>query len=401
MQKPNILYIVPCWPHGKRFGSQLRVLHLARALRQVGNVKLAVADSVGAGIEGMTETSAEFQIECHGRLRETAALSWPKRIYRAIQPRTLTPDGFVVEETLNRCVSQRLEDFDLIWLSSLRMADSFPRWTWPRSVIDVDDLPSRYEESLANNEPNFGKRLRARIRMLKYKRRENLLTERFNLVAVCSDNDREYLSTNRTVHVIPNGFEPPIGEPRRRPTAPPRIGFIGQFGYPPNREGVAWFIKNCWPRVKEQIPDARLRLLGRDTPDQKETGRDIDPLGWIEDPTDEIATWSAMIVPIKFGAGTRVKIAEAFSRKCPVVSTTLGAFGYDVANGRELCLADEPADFANACLKLARDNGEAAAMADRAWQRFLNEWTWEAITPRVCAAAEDCLRRNKNQAAAQ
>ena len=119
---------------------------------------------------------------------------------------------------------------------------------------------------------------------------------------------------------------------------------------------------------------------------------DVDALGYVPDAASEIATWSAMIIPVRQGAGTRVKIADGFSRKCPIVSTHLGAFGYDVRSGRELLLADKPDDFAAACVSLIRDPTGASAMADRAYAAFLQNWTWDAIAPRVWAAAEDALR---------
>jgi glycosyltransferase involved in cell wall biosynthesis len=124
----------------------------------------------------------------------------------------------------------------------------------------------------------------------------------------------------------------------------------------------------------------------------KADGPEVDSLGWIKDPSEEIATWSAMIVPIRLGAGTRVKVAEAFSRKVPLVSTGLGAFGYDVVDGKELILADTPEVFAKACVRMIREPVEAATMAERAWQSFLNSWTWDAIAPRVWGAAEQCLK---------
>jgi glycosyltransferase involved in cell wall biosynthesis len=114
-------------------------------------------------------------------------------------------------------------------------------------------------------------------------------------------------------------------------------------------------------------------------------------MGYVSDAGSEMATWSAMIVPVRQGAGTRVKIADAFSRKCPVVSTKLGAYGYDVQSGRELLLADKPNDFAQACVSLIRERTAASAMADRAYAAFLQNWTWDAIAPRVWAAAEDAL----------
>ena len=197
------------------------------------------------------------------------------------------------------------------------------------------------------------------------------------------------------MHVIPNGFERPARPPVRKPVTPPRIGFIGIFDYAPNLGGIQWFVRECWPRIKRELPDARLRLVGRHSDGPlKPDGPDIDGLGWVANTDGEMATWSSMVVPLQLGAGTRGKIAHAFSAKCPVVSTSLGAYGYEVESGRELLLADTPEDFASACVGLVRRPPEAMAMAERAWAQFLGKWTWDAIRPRIWAAAEDCLRRN-------
>jgi len=156
---------------------------------------------------------------------------------------------------------------------------------------------------------------------------------------------------------------------------------------------MKWFLRECWPLVKDEIPSAHLRLVGKDTDGPlKPNAPDVDALGYITDPANEIATWSTMIVPVIHGAGTRIKIAEAFSRKCPAVSTSLGAYGYDVRHRRELLLADDPKEFAAASVSLIRDRAAAKAMAERAYAAFLEKWTWDAIAPRVRAAAEDALR---------
>jgi hypothetical protein len=99
---------------------------------------------------------------------------------------------------------------------------------------------------------------------------------------------------------------------------------MGIFDYQPNAAGVHWFVKECWPRIKREVPDARLRLIGRDTDGpSKPAGPDIDALGWVSDVGPEVATWAGMIVPIRFGAGTRGKISHAFSLKSRISS--LGA----------------------------------------------------------------------------
>jgi glycosyltransferase involved in cell wall biosynthesis len=163
----------------------------------------------------------------------------------------------------------------------------------------------------------------------------------------------------------------------------------------PNEEGIKWFVREVWHKIKRDFPDAQLRLVGRGSQGHLTSlGPDITGLGWLEDPADEIASWSAMIVPIKVGAGTRVKVAEGFARRCPVVATTIGAFGYDVENGREALLADHADDFASACMLLLRNPGFGEALAERAHKRFLERWTWVSFEPSVGAAIHQCLARS-------
>jgi glycosyltransferase involved in cell wall biosynthesis len=213
------------------------------------------------------------------------------------------------------------------------------------------------------------------------------------VLSVCSEADRQYLGGGEHVHVIPNGFQRPAQAPARNPCDPPCIGFIGLYSYFPNLEGMRWFVRQCWPLVKRELPNAHLRVVGRDSDGPlKPAGPDIETLGFVADPAAEIATWSAMVVPVLHGAGTRIKIADAFSRKCPVVATRMGAYGYEVQSGRELLLADDPGAFAAACVALFRDRAAGSAMAERAYDAFLQKWTWDAIAPQIRAAAEDALR---------
>jgi glycosyltransferase involved in cell wall biosynthesis len=156
-----------------------------------------------------------------------------------------------------------------------------------------------------------------------------------------------------------------------------------------------WFARQCWPLVKRQVPDVRLRVVGQDTHGSLQLfGPDIDRLGWLASATEEIKTWSAMVVPIRVGAGTRIKIAHGFSQKCPVVSTTFGAYGYGAVDGREMYLADTAEEFARACIRVIREPESAAQIADRAWHQFLEKWSWDSIRPRVAAAVENCLYRS-------
>jgi glycosyltransferase involved in cell wall biosynthesis len=162
----------------------------------------------------------------------------------------------------------------------------------------------------------------------------------------------------------------------------------------PNEEGLKWFIRDVWPRIKREIPRAELHLVGRGSEGYlRELVPDIVGLGWLEDPSDEIASWSAMIVPVRAGGGTRVKVAEGFARRCPVVATTIGAFGYDVENRREILLADRADDFASACIQLLRNPELGEALAESVHKRFLERWTWDSFENTVGTVVQECLAR--------
>jgi glycosyltransferase involved in cell wall biosynthesis len=388
----RILYLAFAWPHEKSSGYNLRTLQVARALKEVGEVSLAVASQTD-GTAAMEKAASEFQICCSMRVKTLGLHGLRERVRWAFDPSFFNLYGWVGEEQGKVVVRESLPHFDLVWIGGLRVANVFELWHWPRTMLDIDDVPSAYELTKWRSDRRLRDRFKAGCKALAWKRREKSLLERFTLLGVCSEADRRYLGGGSRIHVIPNGFERPTAEPRRKFNGSPRIGFIGPFGYKPNLEGIRWFMRSCWARIKRDVPDVRLRLVGKDTDGPlKPAGPDVDGLGWLADPSEEIATWSTMIVPIRVGGGTRLKVAEALSRKCPLVSTRLGAFGYDLVAGKEILLADTAPDFARACIDLIREPVKASEMTERAWHRFLASWTWDAIAPSVWAAAEHCLR---------
>jgi len=391
---PKTLYLTSCWPHDQAFGGQLRTLQIGRALQRLGEVTLAVVSSDAPQEEVIRKAVAEFRVEAPVRVDARSNRGLSQRLRWAFDPHYLNLHGCAANSLDRTRLLSQLDQFDLVWVSNSRTPNILNQWRWPHSVLDIDDVPSTYQRTVWQNGAGLREKFKAGAQMLLLKRRELRLKDRFTALAVCSEGDRQYLGGGRHIHVIPNGFERPAQCPVPSPANPPRIGFIGLYSYPPNLEGVRWFFQNCWRQVKREVPDARFRLVGKYTDGPlKPDAPDVDALGWVADPAAEIATWSAMIIPVRHGAGTRVKVADAFSRKCPVVATRLGAYGYEVEHGRELLLADDPAGFAAACISLMREPANAAAMAERAYAAFLKNWTWDAIAPRVWAAAEEAMRR--------
>jgi glycosyltransferase involved in cell wall biosynthesis len=397
-KEPRILYVSEMIPRRPQFGAELRCYHIAKALQAIGEVEVAwvryadVTDSYNNGNAG------EFPVVCTLQANSQPNYGLASKIGWTFNPRRSYPYGLAVSASETGRFYKQSENYDLIWFFKLRAAEVFPVRRWSRSVIDIDDLPTTYERAVLQVATGLGARASAMRRYFSWKRRERLLGTRFDALAVCSEEDKAYLKAvgvESAVHVIPNGFEKPKQKPSRSPADPPRFGFVGLIDFQPNRDGLEWFVRKCWPEIKRAIPAARLRVIGRDSENwfsfaDKMDG--IDRLGWVADTSEEMSSWSAMIVPIRIGAGTRVKIAHGFSQGIPIVSTRFGAFGYGAVDGREMYLADSPDKFAGACLKVVRDPESARAIATQAWELFVNNWTWEAIQSKVEAAARECLQ---------
>lgn len=400
-RRPKILFLTPAWPLGRSYGGQLRALHTARALKQIGDVTLMVVGSEAGDAQGAALSAAEFKVSAPvTAVRQPNQGAWEKLRW-AVDLRYLNIHGFVATAEDRARVQSYFGAFDLVWALNSRTPNLLQLWRWPHSHLDLDDIPSSYDAGVASTEPPGLRRWKAGTRRMLLRRRERRFHERFTTLSVCSEADRAYLGAENT-HVIPNGFSRPNFEPIRSPSEqPPRIGFIGLYSYPPNLDGVRWFIKEAWPALQRAVPGIRFRVVGRDTDGPLgpiESG--VDTRGWLADPTEEIATWSAMIVPIRFGGGSRIKLVDAFSRKCPVVATGFGAYGYEVQHGRQLLIANDGKEFASACARMVTDQNYGRQLAANAWDDFLRHWTWDAITPKVWAAAEDCLRRSSAAVAA-
>jgi len=396
-QRPNILYITGHCPFSPSYGSQQRILNIGRLLKQVGKVSLVIASCDEYGREELDRTKKEFDLKRIIRFLPSPRLHFINRIRHELDPSFLKTYYFHASKPDREFMLRMIDEHDVVWIHNVRVANAFQINRWAHSVFDVDDLPSRFYLSSARASSNIKRRLLNFRMSLIWWRRERLFRNRFDVIIVCSRDDQRYLGDFSRIHVIPNCFTHPPQEPHYAPSKPFHLGFIGNLNFMPNRFGIEWFIRDVWPLIKRDVPDAHLHLVGKGSDgDIAHLGPDIEGLGWVEDTSLEIASWSAMIVPIHMGSGTRVKIAEGFSRKCPIVSTSLGAFGYDVVNGEDILIADNAQDFASACILLLRDRLLGSRISENAWGKFLKYWTWDSISESVFNAVKMCLNRKNN-----
>lgn len=377
-------------PFGEESGSQLRALHILQALQRMFTVHLLVMNTSERPPDEIAAARAIFP---NVRFLHADEPDDP-HVLQYLR-RNLSLNLHESHRTVCREMEEVHRSFrpdDLIWCFGIKAAGALrlDGRSHP-TFLDVDDIPSQVMAIDRTYLKGWRERTVAGAKVHQYRMRERRMLATYAGVGVCSEADRRYLGEHPSVHVIPNGFSAPTRLPLRRPATPVRIGFIGNMRYEPNAQGVNWFLREVWPRIKAVLPDTRFRVVGSGSNKVNMPTPDVDLLGYLKEPEGEVATWSMLVVPILVGGGTRIKIADAFSRKCPVVSTPLGAYGHNVAHGRELLLAGSPDEFATQCLRVVSRPDEAEQRAEAAYAKYLKEMTWDVTARHVEVAARAAL----------
>jgi glycosyltransferase involved in cell wall biosynthesis len=235
-----------------------------------------------------------------------------------------------------------------------------------------------------------------RINARRVLRAERRWTPRFAAAVTMSETEarriREIVPGMPPVHVVGNGarldaFAEAGPDPDRR-----RVLFTGTLNFAPNAGAAQWLAREVWPRVLERVPDAELEIVGRD-PSRATLALDQLPGVAVHANVPDIVPWyeraSVCTLPMLEGGGTRLKFAEAMAAGRAVVSTANGAEGVLVEDGREALIADSPADFAAAIVRLLEDPALRRELGERGRSTAAAEYDWRRLGDKLAAAFEE------------
>jgi glycosyltransferase involved in cell wall biosynthesis len=290
-----------------------------------------------------------------------------------------------VQGTLRSWYEERR--FDLAVCDFLDAAVNFPAALTLPSVLFQHNVESEIWRRHSETETNPAKRLIYDVefkRMLAY---EQAAVKRFHHVVAVSEHDRRLMSAwvdPSRVAVIPTGvdlrqYQPDCSDRR----VAPLVMFVGAMDWEPNIDAVEFFCKEVWPSVLTQTPEAKFRIVGRN-PDrrvQRLAGSSIEVTGQVPAVIDHLREAAVVVVPLRIGGGTRLKIYEAMAAGKAVVSTSVGAEGLDVHHGRDIILADTPKALAESILIFLDDNG-VRRQYERAATELAKRYDWPEVTAR-------------------
>ncbi len=286
-----------------------------------------------------------------------------------------------LEQIMNRRSFDALHA-DQLWMSPYIMETSGPSL----KVLDQHNAVFMIPRRLADCTGNPLAKALLREEASKLETFERRVCKIFDRVVWVSKEDQKAVgSPGEDQHsrecIIPIATEPFTKLPLRR-QQPFRVTFVGGMHWPPNAEGIAWFVNKVWPKVTLAAPSAVLTLIGKGTPKKLSRlgrGSNVEVAGYVPNLEQYLSETAAFIVPLRSGAGMRVKILDAWSWGLPVVSTSLGAEGIKIAAGENLLVADDEESFANSLIQVMRDRNLARRLTENGRTTVETLYNWKTV----------------------
>ncbi len=159
--------------------------------------------------------------------------------------------------------------------------------------------------------------------------------------------------------------------------------YVGTLTWEANIEGLIWFVEGCWMNLKKEFPDLKLYIIGK-KPDERLVDLsnkfdDIVITGFVEDLETYFTKCKVNVIPLRFGSGMKVKTINGLCRGIPMVTTTIGAEGLQVTNGKDIFIENETESFAEKVKLLLRDKAVWESIANESKITAAKYYTWESL----------------------
>jgi glycosyltransferase involved in cell wall biosynthesis len=393
-QRLNILSVSQMPASPPRFGAQARMHGLMTQLARHHDLTAVMLVDEEFDIE---ECRRAMQVYCREVVLVPNPCGREGGAKRLLQLRslvsTLSFDRMRVtvqalQQALDRVL--RARRFDIVnlefpYLGHCVLRQAPPGEKLPPLVVDSHEIAYDLARQFAVAGANLGRRLYAGANWRKLRREELGIYREADGVYLCSAEDEQRLLDEipeaRTA-VIPNAADVDYYQPR--PTDPPPDGrtvvYFGLLSTVPNIDAVIHFVQDVWPRIAKANPETRCKIIGGRPPPSllALAGPRVELTGFVPDLRPHLAAAATVVVPLRLGGGTRLKIVEAMAMGKAIVSTTLGAEGIEAVSGRDILIEDQPAAFADAVSRLLAEPSLAARIGQSARRLVVERYAWSA-----------------------
>lgn len=379
----RILLLCDRYPNSYRDGLLLRVLHLAKRLRERHQIDLLCYHEGAVEGEPVEIFTRIWSVPPPARMHSRGLLG----LVAGWNPYRLYPHSMALERLLKEELEPK--DYDVVWDAGASLFLHLPpSWDAVPVMADlVDDMVLTFWRAMISTSG-----LVAKLRIFKYMA-VNLLFERYCMprVAHCvvvSADDAEIfrrVSPRVPVTVIQNGVDIDFFTPGNGVEVPERLVFEGTMAFPPNQQAALFLVKKIMPLLWAMKPSATLTLVGRDpTPEIQALANDrVFVTGAVEDIRPYVREAGVFVCPLQSGAGIKNKLLQAWAMGKAVVATSLSVGGLNAVDGSNLIVRDDPEAFAKAVLELMELPERRQSLGAQGRRTVESDFTWEAQAERV------------------
>lgn len=382
----RILFVTPQPPHPTQGGAAIRNWHLMDAAAHAGHHVDLLTFGLFRPHDGepsVRPTTARRAPRAVGRLRDLATQRAPDLVTR------------LGAEMLRPCIARLVNEhrYDAVQIEGLEMWPALPAIDIP-AIYDAHNAEATLQRRIARQAARDRRFARAaysftQARLLRAY--EGKVLERAAATIAVSASDAAALrglAPRRAVDVVPIGVDTTYYAPDAVAPVPDTmfdVLFTGMMGYYANIDAALWFTRAVWPRIRAMRPEARLGIVGRGPTaaiSRLHRHEGITVTGAVEDDRMFMAGAGIYVLPIRVGAGMRVKLLNAMSMGCAVVATPAAIEGVSVAAGAHLVTAaSDGAQFAAAVTALLDDEARRCRLGAAARAHMRASYEWSVCTP--------------------
>ena len=352
------------WPQPDRDSGSIDIVNLVQALDRLGFSVVLAASTQHAGPQPARDRLSAQGISCLGPADAASTEAWLEQHGHTLDLCVLCRvfcGGAFLEQVQRVATKARLvfNSIDLNWVREMRRAET----TGDAALAGMVDM------------------LRSR---------EQHVIQSCDATIVVSDSEAALLAAE-----VPESRVAVL--PLARLGAPPRAGFaerdgsgfVGNFAHAPNTDAMRWFLASAWPLVRRELPEARMSVAGPDAPAELQHAPGVTLLGHVADLAPWFESLRVTVAPLRYGAGSKGKIASSLAAGVPCVITPVAAEGMGLGENDGALVAADPAGLAAALVRLQTDAALWQACSEGALayaQQRLSMPAWQARLDRLLQA---------------
>lgn len=398
----NILIITPRIPYPPYRGDKLKIFNIARQLIKNNSVTIITFLRNKKQIKEIEELKKyNFNV----LYVKISFLESCINVLRTIFSNIPFQVAWYRSSSMAKKINQLIEtgNFDIAYFHLIRSAQYISGQPDSRSilkVVDFTDAVSLYLSRFHKIEKNLIKKFLLGIEKRKMEKYEKI-AEKFHVVFICSEIDREYLimlGINANIKILRNGVDIDYFKSDKVDYEKNRIIFTGNMPYYPNYDAAIYFAKEILPLVLKEIPEAKFYIVGQKPPFKVKrlASRNIFITGFVQDIKKEYLKSNVNVAPMRFGAGTLNKVIESIPLGVPVVATPIAVEGLPDEIKKYVRVARDSEDFANQVIEILNTTGLREQFLNQDKSVIREMLSWEKIVDRFEYDLKDELMKLKS-----